>query len=194
MESIKGWITTRDFIVLTVSALVLFPVFSVLQVLTAKAGITTEQYSLTWLSFSAKKIVELNQLMIEKGTFHYYILAHFLDFFFMTSFAVFFYTLFTIVSQRSSARGFFAKNNRTLALFAIGEAVFDSIETSLVFISTVHPRVVPGWLPVAQGIPNIIKLLFFYSVLLWSIFLICCGAVKLGRIAVDSLRAKLDRA
>jgi hypothetical protein len=179
-----------DFIVLTISALVLFPVYAVLQLLTAKAGITNVQYSLTWLSFSAKKIVELNQLMIGKGTFSYYIWAHFLDFFFMTGFAVFFYTLFTLLSRRSKADGFFAKTHRVLALFAIGEAVFDFIETSLVLISTVHPRLIPGWLPLAQGIPNIIKLLFFYSVLLWSILLLCCSAVKLGRMAICGLQAK----
>jgi hypothetical protein len=161
-----------------------------LQLLTVKAGITTEQYGLTWLSFSAEKIAELNQTMVAKGTFHYYILAHFLDFFFMTSFAVFFFTLFMNLAKRSKHNGFFAKANRIIAFFAIGEAVFDCIETTFVLISTIHPRTVPAWLPVVQGIPNIIKLLFFYGVQLWTVVLLCYGVVKSVRMMIDRVKEK----
>lgn len=190
MESLEKPPMKKDLSILVISALVLIAVYVVLQLLTAKAGITSEQYGLTWISFSAEKISELNQTMIAKGTFHYYILAHFLDFFFMSSFAAFFFTLFMYLAKRSKHNGFFVKTNRIMAVCAIGEALFDCIETTFVLISTIHPRIVPAWLPVVQGIPNIIKLLFFYGVQLWTVVLLCYGAVKSVRMMIDRIKEK----
>lgn len=170
-----------------ISAIATFTLYILLQFMNPACGITAEQYANTWFSFNAEAITQFHHGMSEKGTLQTYRIAHGIDLVFAFSFAVFFSSLFTHMARRSN-KPFFSKANRWFASFAIGEAIFDWTETSLVLYATFKSTEIPGWLVMTQGAANIIKFFFFFGVVGWAFILVLRWIIGLIRRSIQIQR------
>lgn len=161
---------------LSLAAAVLFDLL--LQQVFSSLHIPAVRYNSIWLSFDPQRIIGFHQQIANAGNLPGYLAAHRLDLCFALSYGLLLCSLSRII------HAWFAANprlNRVASLFpyiALGTAIFDLIETSLILMMAGGQLGSGMPATLAQGTANLAKLTLFFVTIAWIVFALTYKALN----------------
>ena len=141
-------------------------------------NIPADLYNSVWLSFDPQHIIGFHQKIANAGNLPGYLAAHRLDLCLALSYGLLLYSLSRII------HAWFAANprlNRVASLFlyiALGTAIFDLIETSLILMMAGGQLGSGMPATLAQGAANLAKLALFFVTIAWIVFALTYKALN----------------
>jgi hypothetical protein len=126
---------------------------------------------LAWFSFSGPELKSHYALLLDQGTMDAYLRLQYLDYGYMVSTGLLFFTLAVIVARKHKVGSFWRRFGFVGALIIPASASMDAIENVFLLVMLSSPLEFPDWLAIPYSSFASAKLALFILGILWLILI-----------------------